>query len=192
MILANPLPTDEHLWAEYVAGSQAAFRRLYAELAPRVHAFFMRSFRSPTVADDLMQQTFLQMVRARAQFRADSPLRPWLFAIAARVRLDELRRRMRQPQLDEDGLDPSGDVGEPVRETMDPAERADVRTRVQAAFDALPETQRVVVHLHRFEGLSFGEIAAILGTSEGAVRVRAFRAFETLRTRLAPLVEDAS
>jgi RNA polymerase sigma factor (sigma-70 family) len=174
--------TQEALMAAYVAGSERAFTELFAELGPRVHAFFRRSFRSESVADDLLQQTFLKVHQARAQFRGESPVRPWVFSIAARVRIDELRRRMRQPKLTEDGLEAVEQA--PAPQPPDPAVTADNAARVQAALESLPETQRVVVHLHRYEGLTFAEIAKVLDTSDGAVRVRAFRAYEKLRELL--------
>jgi len=61
---------------------------------------------------------------------------------------------------------------------------ADAVDAVRAALDRLPESQRVVVHLHRYEGLTFEEIAAVLSTTPGAVRVRASRAYEKLRQEL--------
>lgn len=175
--------------AAYRAGSGVAFRRLFDLLGPRLHGFFMRSFRSAAVADDLLQTTFLKVHRARADYRDTLPLRPWIFSIAARVRLDELRRRGRLAEDTDDeavaraderaatGSEPEGDAAA--------SERA---ARVRAAIDALPESQRVIVHLHRFEGLGYAEIARILGTTEGAVKLRAFRAYERLRKQLAPLL----
>src|SRR3989442_3254110 len=90
-------PTDEELMSAYVAGNARAFEGLFARLAPRVHAFFLRSFRNEAVADDLLQVTFMKVHRARAQYRPELKLMPWLFAVAARVRLDELRRRLPRP-----------------------------------------------------------------------------------------------
>jgi RNA polymerase sigma factor (sigma-70 family) len=176
--------SNEALMADYVGGDELAFTRLFGRIAPRVHAFFLRSFGKPEVADDLTQQTFLKVHQARRQFRNESPVKPWIFAIAARVRLDEFRRRRRLPRLDEDGLEAAEEVvGE---QPADPVEQGEVKEKVAAAMARLPETQRVVVHLHRFEGLTFGEIARVLETSEGAVRIRAFRAYERLRQELRP------
>src|SRR5215471_21247139 len=93
-------PSDEVLMASYVTGDRQAFTTLFARLAPRLHRFFRRSFASEAAADDLLQQTFLKIHRARATYRQDMKVAPWAFAIAARVRLDELRRRKR---LSEDG-----------------------------------------------------------------------------------------
>src|SRR4051812_42247866 len=83
--------------ARYAAGDDVAFQRLFALLAPRIRAFFLRSFCDAAVADDLMQTTFLKLHRARESYRPEQPLKPWLFTIAAGVRRDELRRRYRLP-----------------------------------------------------------------------------------------------
>ena len=176
--------------AAYVAGDERAFERLFVRLAPRVHGFFMQSFREPATADDLLQRTFLKLHGARASYRPGAPLRPWLFTIAARVRLDELRSRLHLPDsCDEETLARAAEErGEPARPD---GEHADLVARVRAAVDALPEAQRVVVHLHRYEGMSFGEIARVLATSEGAVKQRAFRAYARLRESLASLAGGA-
>jgi RNA polymerase sigma factor (sigma-70 family) len=176
--------TDEELMSAWVAGDAAAFEQLFARLAPRVHGFFLRSFRDESVADDLLQVTFMKVHRAKAQFRPGLKLAPWLFAVAARVRLDELRRRLRLPEdADEDAI-ARADEQAPRDEPFG----TDVRDAVRAALDALPESQRTVIHLHRYEGMTFSEIGALLGTSAGAVKLRAFRGYETLRQRLKGLL----
>ena len=174
---------EEALMAAYVAGDGTAFDRLFAALAPRVYGFFMRTFNNPAVADDLTQITFLKVHRARKDFHNDKPLRPWLFSIAARVRVDELRKHKTFVEL-EDDTDVASTATEPpplADELIDEAARA---VRVRAALDALPEAQRAIIHLHRFEGLSFAQIAAALGATEGAIKLRAFRAYEKLRHTL--------
>jgi RNA polymerase sigma-70 factor (ECF subfamily) len=180
--------SDEALMAAYVAGDERAFALLFRRTAPSIHGFFMRSFTSRATADDLMQTTFFKMHRARAQWRPERRLRPWLFSIAARVRLDELRRRYAlREDADPEAIERAADAAvAPAAE--DPAEHADLAAAVQAALAALPESQRVVVHLHRFEDLTFAEIGAILGASEGAVKLRAFRAYAELRRRLEGLL----
>jgi len=148
-------PTDEELMSAYVAGDARAFEKLFARLAPRVHAFFRRSFRDEGVADDLLQVTFMKVHRARAQYRPDLKLGPWLFAVAARVRVDELRRRFRLPEdADEDAIALAEAQPQP-----DPPLDTDVKDAVRAALDALPQSQRTVIHLHRYEGMTFAEIA---------------------------------
>jgi RNA polymerase sigma factor (sigma-70 family) len=183
--------TEEALMAAYRGGDAHAFEELYALLGPRLHGFFMRSFGERAVADDLLQTTMLKLHRARADFRDGSRVRPWAFSIAARVRLDEYRRRRRSTEeLDEERLALAEEAGgrtadEGATGKVDAGDRAG---HVRAALAALPESQRVVIHLHRFEGMTFPEIAASLGTTEGAVKLRAFRAYEQLRKRLRPLL----
>jgi RNA polymerase sigma-70 factor (ECF subfamily) len=136
------------------------------------------------VADDLLQVTFMKIHRARHQYRPGLKLAPWLFAVAARVRLDELRRRLRLPEdADEEAV-----ARAEAESAADPPLDPDLRRAVRAALEALPESQRTVIHLHRYEGLSFAEIAEVLGTTPGAVKLRAFRGYEVLRERLKGLL----
>jgi RNA polymerase sigma factor (sigma-70 family) len=179
--------TEEALMAAYCDGDRTAFERLFAALGPRVHGFFLRAFHSEAVADDLMQTTFLRLHRARGDYHRNQSLRPWLFTIAARVRLDEYRRRKRTPEeLDEDGL---VHADEQAQRSAADAASGDRTEAVRAALEALPESQRLIVHLHRYEAMTFAEIGRVLGASEGAVKLRAFRAYERLRKQLAPLLE---
>lgn len=171
----------------YVGGDAAAFRRLFERLAPSLHAFFRRSAGAAT-ADDLLQATFLKVHGARGRWRPGEWLRPWVFAIAANVRADWARRQGRaaEEELREEDLPAAADPGADALSR----ERGD---RVRAALGQLTETQRVVLQLHRFEGLGFAEIGRALGISEGAAKLRAFRAYGELRAALADLVsEDGS
>jgi RNA polymerase sigma-70 factor (ECF subfamily) len=177
--------TEEALMAAYCDGDGCAFERLFGILGPRLHGFFMRSFNSAAIADDLTQTTFLRVHRARAEYRRELPVRPWVFTIAARVRVDELRRQRRRAEdADDEAL--ATDDGAPASADMPEAAVAtrQLVARVRGALDQLPESQRVIVHLHRYEELTFVEIARVLGTTEGAVKLRAFRAYERLRKLL--------
>jgi RNA polymerase sigma-70 factor (ECF subfamily) len=180
-------PTDETLMAAYVAGDRRAFEQLFTRLAPRLHRFFRRSFHAEATADDLLQTTFLKLHRARATYKPEMRVAPWAFAIAARVRLDEFRKRKRLAEDgDEEALARADDAR--AAEARDEGGiDGDAADAVRRAVDALPESQRVVIHLNRFEGMTFGEIATVLGTTEGAIKLRAFRAYGTLRQALAPL-----
>jgi RNA polymerase sigma-70 factor (ECF subfamily) len=145
----------------------------------------MRSFREPAVADDLLQVTFMKVHRAKSQFKSDLKVAPWLFAVAARVRLDELRKRLRLPEdADEEAL---ARADEKLSREAAPPPDADVAETVRRALDGLPESQRTVIHLHRYEGMTFAEIAQVLGSTPGAIKLRAFRGYETLRVTLKEL-----
>jgi RNA polymerase sigma-70 factor, ECF subfamily len=182
--------TEEKLMARYAAGDDAAFGQLFASLAPQLRAFFLRSFVDQSVADDLTQATFLRLHRGRASYSPDRPLTPWVFTMAACERRDELRRRYRLPPL----------AGEAELEQAEPAslgwpshEGAEGRDQSEAVGEAvkhLPESQRVVLHLHLHDELTYEEIGEILGTTPGAVRVRASRAYDRLRTELASYIRS--
>jgi RNA polymerase sigma-70 factor (ECF subfamily) len=178
--------TEEALMEAYVAGDAAAFERLFRTLAPSIHAFFVRSA-GPAAADDLLQTTFLKIHGARGTWRRGERLRPWAFTIAARARIDWFRRHGRSDaEVDDDGVvDP--DTSRDPAESLLARERAE---RLEAALATLREPQRAVIHLHAFEGLSFAEVGRILGASEGAVRVRAFRAYARLREALGDLARE--
>ena len=170
----------------YVAGDAEAFERLFRALAPSVHAFFVRSVGRGPVAEDLVQTTFLKLHGARRSWRRGERLRPWVFTIAGRVRIDWLRRQGRaeeEEESDDEVADPDA-RGDPVGGLL-AHERAE---RVRAALDSLAEPRRVVIYLHRFEELGFAEIGRVLGISEGAAKLRAFRAYGQLRSALADLV----
>jgi RNA polymerase sigma factor (sigma-70 family) len=182
-------PTEEALMTAYCGGDVTAFDRLFASLGPRLHGFFMRSFNSAPVADDLLQTTFLKLHRARGDYHRGLPVRPWVFSIAARVRLDELRKRRRLAEdLDEEALARLEDGQETQGGAAEAAEAGERVARVREALASLPESQRVIIHLHRVEGMTFEQIARILQTTEGAVKSRAFRGYERLRKQLTPLL----
>jgi RNA polymerase sigma-70 factor, ECF subfamily len=181
--------SEEALMEAYVEGDPRAFRRLFESLAPALHAFFLRSARNAAQADDLMQATFLKLHAARAAWRRDRRLRPWVFTITARVRVDWLRGQGRPTDDLDEVLEAAADPSDGPGDALLLRERAG---RVQAALDRLTEPQRVVIHLHRFEDLSFEEIGAVLGISEGAAKLRAFRAYDRLRALLSDLVGEGS
>jgi RNA polymerase sigma-70 factor (ECF subfamily) len=185
---------DEEAWmTAYAAGNDEAFHPLFKQLAPRLLAFFRRSVSDPALCEDLVQATFVRLHAARASYRSGAAVRPWLFTIAARVRIDELRRLQRRDRLANDGdmdrvhAENSAARTFPTEEPLDASAR---QKSVRDAIDALPPDYRAVLHLHRFEGLSFPEIGAALGCSAGAARVRAFRAYAILREQLRPLLQD--
>ena len=168
------------LMKRFLGGDSAAFDALFVRHAGRVHAFLRRMV-GPATADDLTQTTFLSVVRSRDRFQQGARFRPWLYAIASNAARDHVRRaRFEQPTDDGETPERAGDVLFP-----DPLlERA-----VQTALAQLPVQQREAIVLHRFEGFSFGEIAATLGLTESAVKVRAHRGYVRLRDLLAHLGE---
>jgi RNA polymerase sigma-70 factor (ECF subfamily) len=176
----------------YAQGDEAAFAEVYDLLSPRLLAFLTRMTRDRVSAEDLMQQTFLNMHRARGRFAPGSEVVPWAFAIGRRLFLDSTRRGKREVLErgdrsqgdDDDGrsiFDLVESVGASADELVDAKSLAGV---IEGALLTLPEQQREAFALIKQEGLSVAEAAGILGTSVGAVKLRAHRAYESLRAAL--------
>jgi RNA polymerase sigma-70 factor (ECF subfamily) len=182
--------TEESLMAAYIAGDRRAFERLFRKVGPKLHAFFMRSFRDESVADELLQTTFLRVHRARGSYRPELPLRPWLFTIAARIRRDEWRRRYRLPESGGEEALFAADQAAALSLAREREAAKDRFSEVLAAMNELPEMHRTILELHRYQGMTYGEISEILGSTPGAVRQHAFRAYESLRQRLKATLGD--
>jgi RNA polymerase sigma-70 factor (ECF subfamily) len=176
------------LMARYCDGDASAFRELYATVAPRLLGYLLKLAREKAVADDLLQQTFLKIHRARtAYIRGADPL-PWIYSIAHRAFLDHARSKKRavvnvgtDEQLPEVKAGLTGESDDRRDEPADPEQLS----AAMAAPQKLPEQQRQAVVLVKLEGKSVQEAAAIAGVSVGAMKVRAHRGYEALRNLLA-------
>lgn len=161
--------------AEYVAGDAGAFDELFTRYAPLLLRVMRQQLRSQEEANDLVQQTFLQLHRARHDFRTDAKLRPWLFTIALNLKREHLRRLKRRPEA-ELNLDGRNDPG--VRPE---AARLEAARTLEFALDKLQPNYREVIELHWLAQLSFPEIAELVGATVSAVKVRAHRGYAALR-----------
>jgi RNA polymerase sigma-70 factor (ECF subfamily) len=175
----TPHRSDEELMLAFAAGDAAAFEEIYARYAGLVLGYMRRGYRREEDVRDLAQQTFLQLHRARRDFRGDKPLRPWLMTIARNVLRDHLRREMRRPParpldtlLDERGAG-----------SREP-EAVALREALALAIQRLPPSLEAVVVGYWREHLPLREIARRLGTTRAAVKVRAHRAYRALRKSL--------
>lgn len=160
----------------FIDGDRAAFDVLYRRYREPVAAYLTRLV-GRSSAEDLLQATFLSLVRARGRYQRSARFRPWVYAIATNAARDFLRRRRLEHRTaqgddarDESLAPPDADPG---------MERA-----VRRALEQLPENQRLVITMHRFQHLPFAEIAAALELSESAVKVRAHRGYQALRALL--------
>lgn len=174
----------------YCDGDAAAFRALYALLAPRLLSYLLRMARDRALAEDLLQVTFLKVHRARGAYVRGADPAPWIYAIAHRTFLDEMRKRQRaKVQLSPEGTNVPEQAARIDGKPASEAPEAGVDTeRVQAALaalDSLPEKQREAVVLTKLDGNSIAEAAAITGTTPGAMKVRAHRGYAALRKALA-------
>jgi len=173
----------------YARGDSKAFEEVYDGLAPRLFGYLLRQTRSRQRAEDLVQQTFLQMHRARGHFVPGAAVLPWAFAIARRLFIDSLRRSRREVI----GLDENEDgAQEATSAEADPeglARAKQLAAALARELALLPENQRAAFELVKQEGLSLAEAAEVLGTTVTAVKLRAHRAYVTLREKLGDAVD---
>jgi RNA polymerase sigma factor (sigma-70 family) len=162
---------------QFCKGDAPAFDALFKRHARLIKSFLVRACGNLAAAEDLTQMTFLSLARARDRFRPGSRFKPWIYAIALNAARDY--RRQHREELLPDGVLPTSLAAEPALAHDAPLERA-----VHRALEQLPDKLREAIVLHRFEGLSFSEIAEIEGVSPVAVRVRAHRGYEQLRDLL--------
>jgi RNA polymerase sigma-70 factor (ECF subfamily) len=166
--------------AAYVEGDQAAFREMFARHAPVLTRVVRAQIKSDEETRDLVQQVFLQLHRARRDYRKGDPLRPWLFTIAYNLCRDRWRAAAHRREV-------AVEAAEPVAGSPDAADVLQERQRselLRAALVDLPDDQRRVIEMHWFAELPLPEVATALGVSLSAVKVRAHRAYERLRKRL--------
>jgi len=177
--------TADQAMAAYASGDSRAFEIVYDEVAQRLHTYLRR--RMPeSIAEDVVQQTFLQMHGARGTFMAGARVVPWAFQIAKRIVIDSQRKKRR-----EDCFDFSSDGGwtdEPAMATTaaSPVQLVEARETCQvlvAAYERLTPEQRDAVDL-RDAGLSCQQAASALQTSSVGLRVRIYRALTSLRAAL--------
>lgn len=169
------------LMARYQEGDGRAFEKLHAALAPLLGRYLHSLVRDAARADDLLQETFLQLHRARKSYAPGRPVKPWAYAIARHVHLMARRSRVRRGRHELS----------PIEELPDAPVQPDVaaygdQDAVRKALARISTDHREAIMLHHFSGLSFREVGRVLGISEGAAKVRAHRGMTALRRLLGP------
>ncbi len=197
------LESDAELMLRVKAGDEASFDVLLEKYRTPVVRFIQRMVQNSAVAEELAQDVFLRVYRARAGYEPSARFTTWLFRIATHIALNALRdgRKERAVQSLDAGYSGVGDskgvssargsrdatpidVGDP-RATIEEylVESSEVR-EIRGAVMALPGKQRAAVLMHKYHELDYTQIAEALGCSESAVKSLLFRAYETLRQRL--------
>jgi len=170
------------LMVSYQSGHFESFDEIYAAIAPALRRYLYGQSRDSAKTDDLVQETFLQMHRARHTFDPGHPLMPWAIAIARHVWLMDRRTASRRPN-------PSANV-----EDMDLSVRAEAstlpeRAEVRHALAQVAAPQRDAVIQHHLLGMSFKEIASKAGVAETAAKLRSSRGVARLRALLSRKTE---
>jgi len=167
---------DARLMLAFCAGDGAAFDALFRRWAAPLLRYLGRMLRDPAVAEELVQEVFLRVHRARERYEPQARFSSWLYRIATNLALNELRRpRRRETHASIDEL------GGPVLAADEPALEAvldarDLCARVERELARLPERQRAALCLTAVEGLSYADVAAALEISEAAVKALVHRA----------------
>src|SRR5664280_3727404 len=186
---AAALEFDAELMLRVKEGDGASFDVLLTKHRASVVHFLYRMVQNRAVAEELAQEVFLRVYRSRNSYEPTAKLTTWLFRIATHLALNSLRdgkNERLQERLDNDSSDM------PVRQVSDKRPSVEQKMvyqvrleEVRQAVAALPEKQRAAVLMHKYEEMEYSQIARVLRCSESAVKSLLFRAYETLRARLA-------
>lgn len=187
--LAAAIDYDAELMLRVKSGDDASFGVLLEKHRNPVIHFLYRMVQNGAVAEELAQEVFLRVYRSRASYEPTAKFTTWLFRIATHLALNSLRdgkNERKQESLDDAFED------QPVRQVSDsrPTVEQDMLyqarlAEVKDAIQTLPDKQRAAVLMHKYEEMEYSQIARALGCSESAVKSLLFRAYETLRARLA-------
>ncbi len=176
---------DAELMLAFGRGDEAAFDRLFARWGSRLLGYLQRMVSDAATAEELLQETFLRVHRARTRYRADSRFSTWLYRIGTNLALNELRRPRRQrPHASRDdeaspvALHAAGSAPDQLAQARQGA------AELERELARLPERQRVALWLAAVEGFSYAEVAETLATTEKWVKSLVHRARSTLAERL--------
>ena len=183
------LDCDAQLMLRVKDGDGVSFALLLDKYRVSVTRFLYRMVQDQPVAEELAQEVFLRVYKSRETYEPTAKFTTWLYRIATHLALNWLRDgknergQQRLDEVTEDG---------PVRELPDRAPSVEQRMvqrvkvdEVRRAVASLPAKQRAAVLMHKYEEMEYAQIAKILSCSESAVKSLLFRAYETLRVRLA-------
>lgn len=170
---------DEQLMSDHLAGKPGAFDLLAKRYASDLYGFLLKFVGSATAAEDLVQESFLQVISSAAAYDPSRPFKPWLYTVAANKARDFLRSRGRRPEysLDTPGSDPdSPSAADSLRADEVAAgvelDADEERSRVRALIAKMPEHLRLMLVLGYYQQLPYAEIAEIVGIPVGTVKSR--------------------
>jgi RNA polymerase sigma-70 factor (ECF subfamily) len=187
--LAAAIDYDAELMLRVKGGDDASFGVLLEKHRNPVIHFLYRMVQNQAVAEELAQEVFLRVYRSRASYEPTAKFTTWLFRIATHLALNSIRdgKNDRKRESLDDMVD-----DQPVRQVSDNRPTIEQAMMYQArlaevkkAIQTLPEKQRAAVLMHKYEEMEYSQIARALNCSESAVKSLLFRAYETLRARLA-------
>ena len=167
-------------------GNELAFRYIYLHFSTKVYAFAFSFLKERQQSEEIVQETFLALWENRQKFDENRALEPYLFTIAKRLILDQLRKVVSTSTMRAKLL---AIIEKQHNETEEQIIFSDMLVFAERAINELPKQQQTVFRLSRVEGLSYEEIAAAMDCPIGTVRSRIFRARESIATKIKPLLE---
>jgi RNA polymerase sigma-70 factor, ECF subfamily len=183
------LERDAQLMVRVREGDEQSFALLLTRHRGQVVHFLYRMVQNQAVSEELAQEVFLRVYRSRETYEPTAKFTTWLFRIATHLALNWIRdgkKEKSQESLDEQLMEGVERQVADRQPTVEQEMLYEVRLReVRQAIEALPEKQRAAVIMHKYEELEYSRIAEVLRCSESAVKSLLFRAYETLRARLA-------
>ena len=187
------LEHDAQLMLSVKEGDEASFALLLARYRTPVMNFIYRMVQNQPVAEELAQEVFLRVYRARNGYAPGAKFTTWLFRIATHLALNAIRDNRGDrvtDSLDEEQTPAAAVADRRVSVEQVLLEEARLM-EVRRAVQALPAKQRAAVLMHKYEEMEYAQIAQVLGYSESAVKSLLFRAYETLRQKLAHFAPNA-
>jgi RNA polymerase sigma-70 factor (ECF subfamily) len=181
--------SDEHLLVQHVAGTPGALDALVARYAGELYGFLCRFVGNAAAADDLVQETFVQVHLAARSFDRSRAFKPWLYTIAANKARDHLRSRGRRSEhsldagADEDSPGGAPRVADHAESLEEGLARDERRQAVRALVAQMPEHLRLILMLGYFQQLPYAEIAQVLDIPVGTVKSRLHAAVQDFARR---------
>jgi len=175
---------------DYQAGRIDGFERVYAALAPGLRRFLAAGLPDAGGADDLLQETFLEIHRARRTYLPPLPVRPWAFGVAKNVLRRHRRSAGRRAAREQEAQASAARDADGPTPALPPAAPGRSERELMDAVDQLPPGRREAWVLHHLQGLSFRQIAARLRIGVTAARLRSSRASKALRSALGSRTGD--
>lgn len=186
---------DAELVAAWQAGDDAAFEELVGRHQQRVFRLLMRMMGSRDEAEDVAQEAFISLYRHGKRFRSEARFSTFVYRVAANAALNRRRTLGRtRARLEKLAVRQAAgdDLPQQPRDPEDTTLGIELTKRVRNALDALSPSLRMPVILYDIEGLSYAEIASVLGVAEGTVKSRIHRARRALREQLEGLLSGRS
>jgi len=184
---------DLELMLRVRRGDSESFEVLLRRYRAPLVSFFVRMVRDRALAEDLAQEVFLRVYQARHRYQPEAKFTTWIYRIATNLGLNAIRDR--KPTVaasdyqDSDTESETAKIADSRLTVEQQMMHADRERMIREAVEALPEKQCAAVILHKYQDVDYRQISKVLGMSESAVKSLLFRAYESLRQRLEPMLK---